>query len=131
MFCLEFTAKVEEYEEAIKTVDKAYEEIKSKKVVRCLEYILAVGNYINNPQRAAQGFKFGSLIKVCSLLHFSSSIPLPPSFSFPSSYSFDFFVSPFTIHHQQVLFLPPIIHLNLNFSGPLGKKQLTRRFIVV
>merc|ERR1712110_890012 len=34
------------------------------KVISTLEYILAVGNYINNPNRKAMGFKFSSLMKL-------------------------------------------------------------------
>jgi len=64
MFCLEYQGKVDEYEESIKIVDKAFEQIKSPKVLRTLEYILAVGNYINNPNRKAMGFKFSSLMKL-------------------------------------------------------------------
>ena len=64
MFCLEYKSKLAEYESAVEVTDKAFEQIKSTKVLRTLEYILAVGNYINNPNRKAQGFKFSSLMKL-------------------------------------------------------------------
>jgi len=64
MFCLEFKSKVIEHQESIAVTDKAFEQIKSPKVMKTLEYILAVGNYINNPNRKAMGFKFSSLMKL-------------------------------------------------------------------
>mmetsp|Transcript_60827 Transcript_60827/g.91827 ORF Transcript_60827/g.91827 Transcript_60827/m.91827 type:complete len:1172 (+) Transcript_60827:57-3572(+) len=64
MFCLEFKGKVIEHEEALVVTDEAFKQIKSPKVMRTLEYILAVGNYINNPTKKCVGFKFSSLMKL-------------------------------------------------------------------
>lgn len=64
MFCLEYEEKLVEYKESMAGADEAFAQIKSPKILRTLEYILAVGNYINNPTRKVMGFKFSSLMKL-------------------------------------------------------------------
>eukprot|EP00339_Tiarina_fusa_P000530 CAMPEP_0117068868 /NCGR_PEP_ID=MMETSP0472-20121206/48273_1 /TAXON_ID=693140 ORGANISM="Tiarina fusus, Strain LIS" /NCGR_SAMPLE_ID=MMETSP0472 /ASSEMBLY_ACC=CAM_ASM_000603 /LENGTH=954 /DNA_ID=CAMNT_0004791117 /DNA_START=94 /DNA_END=2958 /DNA_ORIENTATION=- len=67
MFCLEYKEKVIEYKDAIEDIDKAFSQVKSPKILRVLEYCLAIGNYINNPTRKVLGFKFGGLMKLVDI----------------------------------------------------------------
>mmetsp|Transcript_6156 Transcript_6156/g.24826 ORF Transcript_6156/g.24826 Transcript_6156/m.24826 type:complete len:619 (-) Transcript_6156:59-1915(-) len=63
-FCLEFEVKELEYNQNIEVVDNAFEEIKRKKVKRIMEYLLAIGNFMNNPNRECKGFKFSAMMKL-------------------------------------------------------------------
>eukprot|EP01094_Clydonella_sp_ATCC50884_P021339 TRINITY_DN4687_c1_g1_i1.p1 TRINITY_DN4687_c1_g1~~TRINITY_DN4687_c1_g1_i1.p1 ORF type:complete len:688 (-),score=294.28 TRINITY_DN4687_c1_g1_i1:262-2325(-) len=63
-FALEVPEKLNEYEDTLQMVQQAFGDLDNPKVLRTLEYCVAIGNYINNSTKLISGFKVSNLLKM-------------------------------------------------------------------
>jgi len=62
-----FPSQLREAQQYLPTLSKAMQELKHEKVIRFLEIVLAVANYMNNPNKLAKGFELETLSKLSTI----------------------------------------------------------------